>query len=140
MGIEDSCCASEMNHVDFCETQRPIYDNLQRNRHSMVSDVSERELLINEQLGDESNRNHNLLKKEPFLVCQRNCFIEDVKFLSFSQRRFRGFRNFYEFEQKRILIANENRIQILAYHPNDISKGVRLKTPTDDNFLEANDG
>ena len=61
MGIEDSCCASEMNHIDFCETQRPEDDNLLRNRHSMVSNASERELLINEHLGDESNRNHHLL-------------------------------------------------------------------------------
>ena len=52
--------------------------------------------------------------------------MEDIKFLSFSQKRFTGFRNFYEFEQKRVLIANNNRIKVLAYHHTDIAKGVRL--------------
>lgn len=33
--------------------------------------------------------------------------MDNVKFFSFSQKRFTGFRNFYEFEQKRILVAND---------------------------------
>ena len=52
--------------------------------------------------------------------------MENIRFLSFSQKRFTGFRNFYEFEQKRVLLANESDIKILAYHPTDIAKGVRL--------------
>ena len=39
---------------------------------------------------------------------------------------------FYEFEQKRILLGNENTIKILAYNPTDFSKGVRLTRSQDD--------
>ena len=52
--------------------------------------------------------------------------MDNIRYLSFSQKRFTGFRNFYEFEQKRVLLANETDIKILAYHPTDIAKGVRL--------------
>ena len=57
--------------------------------------------------------------------------MDNVKFLSFSQKRFTGFRNFYEFEQKRILVANDTQLKILSYQSTDISKGVRL-TRNDD--------
>ena len=57
--------------------------------------------------------------------------MDNVKFLSFSQKRFTGFRNFYEFEQKRILVANDTQLKILSYQSTDISKGVIL-TRNDD--------
>ena len=38
-------------------------------------------------------------------------------FVSFSQRKFYGFKNRIEFDQKRILIATGNRITILGLHP-----------------------
>ena len=57
--------------------------------------------------------------------------MDNVRFVSFSQKRFTGFRNFYEFEQKRILVANDYQLKILSYHPADIAKGVRL-TRNDD--------
>lgn len=38
-----------------------------------------------------------------------------VKFLSFSQRKFRGFRGQYEFDRKRLLIASETGFCILSY-------------------------
>ena len=38
-----------------------------------------------------------------------------ISFLDFSQRRKVGFRGAFEFDTKRILIANESHIKILAY-------------------------
>ena len=38
-------------------------------------------------------------------------------FMSFSQRKFLGFRSHYEFDQKRILLASGNRITLLGIHP-----------------------
>jgi hypothetical protein len=38
-----------------------------------------------------------------------------VKFLSYSQRRFVGFRNRFEFDKKRILIASRNELTIVGY-------------------------
>ena len=32
----------------------------------------------------------------------------------------------YEFEKKRVLIASENEIKVLAYQPIDQTKGIRL--------------
>ena len=37
------------------------------------------------------------------------------QFLSFSQRRKKGYRSNYEFDKKRVLVANEKNIQILGY-------------------------
>ena len=37
--------------------------------------------------------------------------------MSFSQRKFFGFKNRIEFDQKRILLAAGNRITILGLHP-----------------------
>ena len=39
------------------------------------------------------------------------------QFLSFSQRKFVGFRGRYEFDQKRILVNSDNLITILGLHP-----------------------
>ena len=41
----------------------------------------------------------------------------NVNFLSFSQRKFVGFRKQIEFDQKRILLASKDRITILGIHP-----------------------
>ena len=57
--------------------------------------------------------------------------MDNVNFLSFSQKRFTGFRNFYEFEQKRILVANDRQLKILSYQSTDIAKGVRLSRNDD---------
>ena len=38
-------------------------------------------------------------------------------YLSFSQRKFIGFRQRFEFDNKRILLASQNRITLLGYHP-----------------------
>lgn len=40
-----------------------------------------------------------------------------ASYLSFSQRKFIGFRQRFEFDQKRILLASQNRITLLGYHP-----------------------
>lgn len=86
--------------------------------------------MINEQKGEVMGSFHgqmNLpLQNESFLVSHRSCSLADVKTLSFSQKRFNGFRNFYEFEQKRILLANENKIKILSYQTTDIARGTRF--------------
>ena len=94
----------------------------------MIGDLTTTDILVNEQRGDyfPPSEDKLALQKDSFLVCQRSCSMENIRFLSFSQKRFTGFRNFYEFEQKRVLLANETKIQILAYHPTDIARGVRL--------------
>ena len=38
-----------------------------------------------------------------------------ISFLDFSQRRKVGFRGAFEFDTKRILIANESHVKVLAY-------------------------
>ena len=40
-----------------------------------------------------------------------------TQYMSFSQRKFIGFRQRYEFDQKRILLASQRRITLLGYHP-----------------------
>ena len=39
------------------------------------------------------------------------------QFMSFSQRKFIGFRGRYEFDQKRILVSSGNQISLLGLHP-----------------------
>ena len=39
------------------------------------------------------------------------------QFMSFSQRKFIGFRGRYEFDQKRVLVAAGNEIVLLGLHP-----------------------
>lgn len=94
----------------------------------MIGDLTTTDVLVNEQRADYHPLNDDrlTLQKDSFLVCQRRCSMDSVSHLSFSQKRFTGFRNFYEFEQKRVLLANEKTIKILAYHPIDIAKGVKL--------------
>jgi len=47
------------------------------------------------------------------------CFsIEDSKYISFSQRRFHGFREQYEFDQKRVLVGNEQQLKVMAIKTN----------------------
>ena len=41
------------------------------------------------------------------------------QFLSFSQRRKKGYRSNYEFDKKRVLVGNEKNIQILGYSQED---------------------
>ena len=38
-----------------------------------------------------------------------------VKFLSFSQRKYVGFRNQYEYDRKRLLIASDSAFCIIGY-------------------------
>ena len=40
-----------------------------------------------------------------------------TEYMSFSQRKFIGFRSRFEFDQKRILLASKKRITLLGYHP-----------------------
>jgi hypothetical protein len=35
--------------------------------------------------------------------------------MSFSQRRFLGFRNRYEFDKKRIVFGSENELAVIGY-------------------------
>ena len=76
----------------------------------MIGDLTSNDVLINEQRSDyyAPSDDKLLLQTDSFLVCQRSCQMNGIKFLSFSQKRFTGFRNFYEFEQKRVLIANDD--------------------------------
>ena len=39
----------------------------------------------------------------------------DINFISFSQRRFYGFRRRYEFDQKRLLIASNLELSVIGY-------------------------
>lgn len=39
----------------------------------------------------------------------------EVKFIDFSQRRKVGFRGAFEFDNKRIMLASESQIKILAF-------------------------
>ena len=72
------------------------------------------------------------LQTESFMVSHRSCNLPGSRQISFSQKRFTGFRNFYEFEQKRVLVANQKQLKVLAYHPRDMAKGVRLITRQED--------
>ena len=42
-----------------------------------------------------------------------------VLFISFSQRKFLGFRNRFEFDRKRVLIASKSSFSIISYDMND---------------------
>ena len=97
----------------------------------MIGDLPSNDFLTNENSSDFDLHSNNrlALQKDSFLVSQLSCCLSSSLFLSFSQKRFTGFRNFYEFEQKRILVANDRCLKILAYHPTDIGKGIRLSQP-----------
>ena len=41
------------------------------------------------------------------------------KYISFSQRRSKGFRQAFEFDKKRIMVSDENCIQVLGYAHED---------------------
>ena len=51
-----------------------------------------------------------MLQKNSFMVCQRACNIQECNYISFSQKRFIGFRDLYEFEKKRVMVASSNQI------------------------------
>lgn len=38
-----------------------------------------------------------------------------ISHVSFSQRRYIGFRNRFEFDKKRLLVASQNEISIVGY-------------------------
>ena len=40
---------------------------------------------------------------------------EEVSYLGFSQRRFIGFRNRYEFEKKRLIVASKKQYSVVGY-------------------------
>jgi hypothetical protein len=42
-----------------------------------------------------------------------------IKFISFSQRKYAGFRNKYEFDRKRILIGTSSSFAIVGYNINE---------------------
>ena len=44
---------------------------------------------------------------------------QPVKFLSFAQRKFVGFRNQYEYDRKRLLIATDTQFCIIGYDINE---------------------
>ena len=41
----------------------------------------------------------------------------EPEFISFSQRKYIGFRGNFEFDQKRLLVASGNNITLLGLHP-----------------------
>ena len=55
-------------------------------------------------------------QSESMLVFRRDCNLQNVQFLSFSQRRFVGFRQLYEFDHKRVIVANQNSVTVLSFH------------------------
>jgi hypothetical protein len=55
-----------------------------------------------------------LLQKESQIVFNVNFDLEGCKFANFSQRRFIGFRKHFEFDTKRILIANKKKLVVLG--------------------------
>ena len=126
------CCDRPVSEYDLQNPDSRLTEKemnyFKRRKRNMIGDLTTTDVLVNEQRGDyfPPSEDKLALQKDSFLVCQRNCSMEDIRFLSFSQKRFTGFRNFYEFEQKRVLLANETKIKILAYHPTDIARGVRL--------------
>lgn len=50
-----------------------------------------------------------------------------IKFMSFSQRRFIGFRRRYEFDKKRLLLASNDELTVVGYdqldRPYELFKG-----------------
>ena len=53
---------------------------------------------------------------ESFRVSLEN---EPIKFLSFSQRKFMGFRFKYKFDRKRVLMASDKTFCIVGYDTDD---------------------
>ena len=53
--------------------------------------------------------------EQEHLAFQMKHELRDINTLSFSQRRYIGFRNRYEFEKKRILVANEHTYSVVGY-------------------------
>ena len=94
------------------------YSGLKRRDKSLSTGLFE-EKVTNESrvdtYGNQTFTANLMLQKNSFLVCQRACELQDCRFLSFSQKRFVGFRDLYEFEKKRVLVASENQIRVLAY-------------------------
>ena len=41
--------------------------------------------------------------------------------MAFSQRRSKGFRNAFEFDHKRVLVADENQIQVFGFSEQNTS-------------------
>ena len=121
-----------MQNPDAKLTEKEL-NYFKKRKRNMIGDLTSNDVLVNENRSDyfPPSIDKLLLQRDSFLVSQRSCSMENIRFLSFSQKRFTGFRNFYEFEQKRVLLANDKQIKILAYHPSDISKGVRLARPED---------
>ncbi|CDW74843.1 UNKNOWN [Stylonychia lemnae] len=54
------------------------------------------------------------LQKESKLLFHEHFNLSDCKFSSFSQKRFIGFRKHFEFDAKRLVIANQFRIKVLS--------------------------
>ena len=53
--------------------------------------------------------------EQEHLAFQMKHELRDISTLAFSQRRYIGFRNRYEFEKKRILVANEHAYSVVGY-------------------------
>ena len=61
---------------------------------------------------------------------------EPVDFLSFSQRRFSGFRGHIEFDKKRIMVASKNSFRILGYENFSSDENYELLCETLEDYEE----
>ena len=100
------CCDRPVSEYDLQNPDTKLSERevnyFKRRKRNMIGDLTINDVLHNEQRGDHFavSSDKLLLQRDSFLVCQRSCSMDNIKFLSFSQKRFTGFRNFYEFEQK----------------------------------------
>ena len=82
-------------------------DILRRQKPNVLEDPFSNNVITNENRRNFREHEKLALYYDSFLVCQKRCKMANTHFLDFSQKRFTGFRNFYEFEQKRVMIAND---------------------------------
>ena len=55
------------------------------------------------------------LYEQEHLAFELKLMFQDVRYLGFSQRRFIGFRNRYEFEKKRLIVASSSQYSVVGY-------------------------
>lgn len=78
--------------------------------------------------------NEELLFEKEHLAFEMKHDFAELKFLGFSQRRFIGFRNRYEFEKKRILVGNRSEFSVIGYdHRKHVFELLRHQVEDPDN-------
>ena len=60
---------------------------------------------------------------------------EPIEFMSFSQRKFVGFRNQYEFDRKRLIIASISAFCIIGYDLDEKPKELINTRVNDNEFI-----